>query len=117
MIYGGEKRLFTHTSIREMLEKDNLPAVFVYQTCVTALADDDIKAAYQRATEKLGKPIIPVSTPDCAGPKNLGNKLGAEALPPAGRLLEFCAAIPYQTGTRGYLFNSKTSPPPTSPAQ
>lgn len=70
MIYGGEKRMFTHTSIREMLEKDTPPAVFVYQTCVTALADDDIKAACQRATEKLGKPIIPVSAP----PKNLGNK-------------------------------------------
>lgn len=78
MIYGGEKPLFK--SIREILEKYNPPAVFVYQTCVTALVGDDIEAVCQRATEEFGKPIIPVSAPDCAGPKNLGNKLGAEAL-------------------------------------
>jgi nitrogenase molybdenum-cofactor synthesis protein NifE len=54
--------------------------VFVYQTCVTALVGDDIEAVCQRATEKFGKPIIPVNAPGFSGPKNLGNKLGAEAL-------------------------------------
>jgi len=78
VIYGGEKRLFK--SIREILEKYDPPAVFVYQTCVTALVGDDIEAVCQRATEKFGKPIIPVNAPGFAGPKNLGNKLGAEAL-------------------------------------
>jgi nitrogenase molybdenum-cofactor synthesis protein NifE len=78
VIYGGEKRLFR--SIREVLEKYDPPAVFVYQTCVTALIGDDIEAVCKRATEKFGKPIIPVNAPGFAGPKNLGNKLGAEAL-------------------------------------
>jgi hypothetical protein len=78
VIYGGEKRLFK--SIREIIEKYDPPAVFVYQTCVTALVGDDIEAVCQRATEKFGKPIIPVNAPGFAGPKNLGNKLGAEAL-------------------------------------
>ncbi|HOE42486.1 MAG TPA: nitrogenase iron-molybdenum cofactor biosynthesis protein NifE, partial [Rhodoferax sp.] len=78
VIYGGEKRLFK--SIREILEKYNPPAVFVYQTCVTALVGDDIEAVCQRATEKFGKPIIAVNAPGFAGIKNLGNKLGAEAL-------------------------------------
>ena len=78
VIYGGEKRLFK--SIREILEKYDPPAVFVYQTCVTALVGDDIEAVCQRASEKFGKPIIPVNAPGFAGPKNLGNKLGAEAL-------------------------------------
>lgn len=78
VIYGGEKRLFK--SIREILEKYDPPAIFVYQTCVTALVGDDIEAVCQRATEKFGKPIIPVNAPGFAGPKNLGNKLGAEAL-------------------------------------
>jgi nitrogenase molybdenum-cofactor synthesis protein NifE len=44
------------------------------------LVGDDIEAVCQRATEKFGKPIIPVNAPGFAGPKNLGNKLGAEAL-------------------------------------
>ncbi|MDO8767287.1 MAG: nitrogenase iron-molybdenum cofactor biosynthesis protein NifE [Burkholderiaceae bacterium] len=78
VIYGGEKRLFK--SVREIIEKYDPPAVFVYQTCVTALVGDDIEAVCQRATEKFGKPVIPVNAPGFAGPKNLGNKLGAEAL-------------------------------------
>jgi len=78
VIYGGEKRLFK--SVREVIEKYDPPAVFVYQTCVTALIGDDIEAVCKRASEKLGKPVIPVNSPGFAGPKNLGNKLGAEAL-------------------------------------
>ena len=78
VIYGGEKRLFK--SIREIIEKTDPPAIFVYQTCVTALIGDDIEAVCKRASEKFGKPVIPVNAPGFAGSKNLGNKLGAEAL-------------------------------------
>jgi nitrogenase molybdenum-cofactor synthesis protein NifE len=78
VIYGGEKRLFR--AIREVIEKQDPPAVFVYQTCVTAMIGDDIEAVCKRASEKFGKPVIPVDAPGFAGPKNLGNKLGAEAL-------------------------------------
>jgi nitrogenase molybdenum-cofactor synthesis protein NifE len=78
VVYGGEKRLFK--SLREIIEKYDPPAVFVYQTCVTALIGDDIEAVCKRASEKFGKPVIPVNSPGFAGPKNLGNKLGAEAV-------------------------------------
>jgi nitrogenase molybdenum-cofactor synthesis protein NifE len=78
VIYGAEKRLFK--AIREICEKHDPPAIFVYQTCVTGLIGDDIEAVCKRAAEKFGKPVIPVNSPGFAGPKNLGNKLGAEAL-------------------------------------
>lgn len=78
VVYGGEKRLYK--SIREIIEKYDPPAVFVYQTCVTALIGDDIEAVCKKATEKFGKPVIPVNSPGFAGPKNLGNKLGGEAI-------------------------------------
>ncbi len=78
VVYGGEKRLFR--AIREIVEKVNPPAVFVYQTCVTAMIGDDVEAVCKRAAEKFGTPVIPVNAPGFAGPKNLGNKLGAEAL-------------------------------------
>jgi len=78
VIYGGEKRLFR--SVREIIEKYDPPAVFVYQTCVTALIGDDIEAVCKKASEKFGKPVIPVNSPGFAGPKNLGNKLGGEAI-------------------------------------
>lgn len=78
VIYGAEKRLFR--AIREVIEKYDPPAVFVYQTCVTALIGDDIEAVCARASERFGKPVIPVNAPGFVGAKNLGNKLGGEAL-------------------------------------
>ena len=78
VIYGAEKRLFK--AIREVIERQNPAAVFVYQTCVTGMIGDDIEAVCKRAAERFSKPVIPVNSPGFAGPKNLGNKLGAEAL-------------------------------------
>ncbi len=78
VIMGGEKRLFR--SIKEIIEKYDPPAVFVYQTCVTALIGDDIEAVCKAATQKFGRPIIPVNSPGFVGGKNLGNKLASEAL-------------------------------------
>lgn len=78
IVYGGEKRLFR--SIKEIIDKYNPPAVFVYQTCVPALIGDDIEAVCKAASAKFNKPIIPVNSPGFVGSKNLGNKLAGEAL-------------------------------------
>lgn len=78
VVYGGEKRLYK--AVREIIEKYDPPAVFVYQTCVTGLIGDDIEAVCKAASKKFGKPVIPVNSPGFAGVKNLGNKLGGEAL-------------------------------------
>jgi nitrogenase molybdenum-cofactor synthesis protein NifE len=78
VVYGGEKRLFR--SVKEIVDKYDPPAVFVYQTCVTALIGDDIEAVCKAASQKFGKPIIPVNAPGFVGNKNLGNKLAGEAL-------------------------------------
>lgn len=78
VIYGGEKRLYK--AVKEIIDKYDPPAVFVYQTCVTALIGDDVEAVCQAASKKFNKPVIPVNSPGFAGVKNLGNKLGGEAL-------------------------------------
>jgi nitrogenase molybdenum-cofactor synthesis protein NifE len=78
IIFGGEKRLYR--SIREIIEKYDPPAVFVYQTCVPAMTGDDINAVCKKAAAKFGKPCIPVHAPGFVGAKTLGNKLGGEAL-------------------------------------
>ncbi|PPQ35496.1 nitrogenase iron-molybdenum cofactor biosynthesis protein NifE [Rhodopila globiformis] len=75
---NGEKRLYR--AIREAIARHNPPAVFVYATCVPAIIGDDIDAVCKHATEKLGTPCIPINAPGFAGSKNLGNKLGGEAL-------------------------------------
>src|ERR1039457_4062065 len=78
IIFGGEKHLYK--AIKEVVEKYNPPAVFVYQTCVPAMIGDDLEAVCKAAAIKLGKPIIPVNVPGFVGSKNLGNKLAGEAL-------------------------------------
>jgi nitrogenase molybdenum-cofactor synthesis protein NifE len=78
IIFGGEKHLYK--AIKEIVEKHNPPAVFVYQTCVPAMIGDDIEAVCKAATKKFGKPVIPVNVPGFVGSKNLGNKLAGEVL-------------------------------------
>ena len=78
IVFGGEKRLYK--AIKEIIEKYNPPAIFVYQTCVPAMIGDDINAVCKAASQKFGKPVIPVNSPGFVGPKNLGNKLAGEAL-------------------------------------
>ncbi|MDE2584613.1 MAG: nitrogenase iron-molybdenum cofactor biosynthesis protein NifE [Betaproteobacteria bacterium] len=78
VVYGGEKKLYR--AIKEIIDKYDPPAVFVYQTCLPAMIGDDIEAVCKAAAAKFGKPVIPVNAPGFAGSKNLGNKLGGEAL-------------------------------------
>jgi nitrogenase molybdenum-cofactor synthesis protein NifE len=78
VVFGGEKRLYK--SIKEIIDKYDPPAVFVYQTCVPAMTGDDIEAVCKAAAAKFNKPVIPVISPGFVGPKNLGNKLAGEAI-------------------------------------
>jgi nitrogenase molybdenum-cofactor synthesis protein NifE len=78
VVFGGEKRLYK--SIKEIIDKYDPPAVFVYQTCVPAMTGDDIGAVCKAAAAKFNKPVIPVISPGFVGPKNLGNKLAGEAI-------------------------------------
>ena len=78
IVSGGEKKLYK--AIREAIAKHHPPAVFVYQTCVTALIGDDIVAVCRAASERLGTPVIPVEAPGFAGSKNLGNRRAGGAL-------------------------------------
>ncbi|UWU68146.1 nitrogenase iron-molybdenum cofactor biosynthesis protein NifE [Bradyrhizobium sp. NC92] len=78
VVFGGEKRL--SRAIKEIIDKRDPSAIFVYQTCVPAMIGDDIDAVCKAATRKFGKPVIPVNSPGFVGSKNLGTKLAGEAL-------------------------------------
>lgn len=78
IIFGGEKRLYE--AIVEIQQRYQPAAVFVYSTCVTALIGDDLDAVCQTAAQKTGMPVIPVNSPGFVGSKNLGNRIGGEAL-------------------------------------
>ncbi|WP_228259562.1 nitrogenase iron-molybdenum cofactor biosynthesis protein NifE [Siculibacillus lacustris] len=74
----GERKLWK--AIREIAEAHRPPAIFVYETCVTALIGDDLDAVCSHASAKFGLPVIPVHAAGFVGSKNLGNKLAGEAL-------------------------------------
>jgi nitrogenase molybdenum-iron cofactor biosynthesis protein NifE len=78
VIYGGEKRLYR--AIKEVIARTNPPAVFVYQTCLTAMIGDDIEKVCAAATERFGRPVIAVNAPGFVGKKNFGTKLAGEVL-------------------------------------
>ncbi|MDX2103345.1 MAG: nitrogenase iron-molybdenum cofactor biosynthesis protein NifE [Alphaproteobacteria bacterium] len=78
VIHGGEQKLYK--AIRQVIERHSPAAVFVYQTCVPALAGDDVEAVCKAAALKFGTPVIPVNAPGMVGTKNLGNRLGGETL-------------------------------------
>ncbi|MEM1240225.1 MAG: bifunctional nitrogenase iron-molybdenum cofactor biosynthesis protein NifEN [Cyanobacteria bacterium P01_H01_bin.26] len=78
IIFGGEKKLYK--AIHDVKERYSPAAVFVYLTCVTALIGDDIEAVCQTASEKFDIPVVPVTSPGFVGSKNLGNRIGGEAL-------------------------------------
>ncbi|MGF1568569.1 MAG: bifunctional nitrogenase iron-molybdenum cofactor biosynthesis protein NifEN [Nodosilinea sp.] len=78
IIFGGEKKLYK--AIHAVKERYNPAAVFVYLTCVTALIGDDLDAVCRAASQAFELPVIPVTSPGFVGSKNLGNRIGGEAL-------------------------------------
>lgn len=78
VVFGGEQKLYD--TIADVVDRFAPPAVFVYETCVTATIGDDLDAVCAAAAAAHGTPVIPVHSPGFAGSKNLGNRLAGEAL-------------------------------------
>lgn len=78
VVFGGEEKLLR--AIAYIMERYAPQAVFVYSTCVTGLIGDDIDAVCKHAGKKHGVPMVPVHAPGFVGSKNLGSRLGGEAV-------------------------------------
>ncbi len=78
VIFGGEEKLAQ--AIDYVVARYAPQAVFVYATCVTALIGDDLDAVCKAAAERHALPVIPVHAPGFVGSKNLGSRLGGEAV-------------------------------------
>jgi len=78
VVFGGEEKLLA--SIDYVVDRYRPQAVFVYATCVTALIGDDLDALCKQAAGKSGIPVVPVHAPGFVGSKNLGSRLGGEAV-------------------------------------
>jgi nitrogenase molybdenum-cofactor synthesis protein NifE len=78
VVFGGEEKLAE--AIDYVVEHYTPEAVFVYATCVTALIGDDLDLVCQQAAERHDIPCVPVHAPGFVGSKNLGSRLGGEAV-------------------------------------
>ncbi len=78
IIFGGDKKLAE--AIAYIVEHKKPKAVFVYETCVTAMIGDNINFTCKEAQERFGIPIVPVHSPGFVGGKNLGSRLAGEAV-------------------------------------
>ncbi len=78
VVFGGEEKLLR--AIEEIVTRYAPKAVFIYATCVTALIGDDLDALCRQASEKFRIPVVPVHAPGFVGGKNLGSRLGGEAV-------------------------------------
>jgi nitrogenase molybdenum-cofactor synthesis protein NifE len=74
----GEKRLFH--SIKQAIDDYHPAAVFVYNTCVPALIGDDIEAVCRAAQEQWHVSVVPIDCAGFYGTKNLGNRIGGDAM-------------------------------------
>lgn len=78
VIFGGNKKL--EDAIEYIIENKNPKAIFVYETCVTAMIGDDMDNVCARMEEKYNIPIVVIHSPGFVGGKNLGSRLGAESI-------------------------------------
>ncbi|ARU48451.1 Nitrogenase iron-molybdenum cofactor biosynthesis protein NifE [Sulfurospirillum diekertiae] len=78
IIFGGDKKLADALSY--IVEHKNPKAIFVYETCVTAMIGDNIDFTCKTAEELFHIPIVPVHAPGFVGSKNLGSRLAGEAV-------------------------------------
>ncbi len=78
VIFGGDKKL--EDSIRYLYENKKPKAIFVYETCVTAMIGDDMDSVCSRMQSELDIPVVVIHSPGFVGSKNLGSRLGGEAV-------------------------------------
>ncbi|MBN2645982.1 MAG: nitrogenase iron-molybdenum cofactor biosynthesis protein NifE [Desulfuromonadaceae bacterium] len=78
VVFSGEKKLLE--AIDYLMARYPAEAMFVYSTCVTALIGEDIDQICKQSAEKYGIPFVPVHAPGFVGGKNLGSRLGGEAV-------------------------------------
>ncbi|MDR0580079.1 MAG: nitrogenase molybdenum-cofactor biosynthesis protein NifE [Campylobacteraceae bacterium] len=78
IIFGGDKKL--SEAIEYVISKKSPQAVFVYETCVTAMIGDNIDHICKESWERFGIPVVPIHAPGFAGGKNLGSRLASESI-------------------------------------
>lgn len=79
VIMGRAEKRLLH-AIKQVIEQQDPPAVFVYMTCVPALEGNDIEAICKLAQDNWATPVIFIDAAGFYGSKNLGNRIAGEVM-------------------------------------
>jgi nitrogenase molybdenum-cofactor synthesis protein NifE len=77
VIYGGEKKLLQ--ALRELIDRYQPKAAFVYSTCIVGVIGDDVNAVCRQVAKEKGIAVIPVASEGFRGTKKTGYMAACEA--------------------------------------
>jgi nitrogenase molybdenum-iron protein alpha/beta subunit len=78
LILGGSERL---QGLLDRVARELAPAaIFVYQSCLTAMVGEDMRAECKAASQRLNIPVLAVEASGLAGGKQTGNRLAVRLL-------------------------------------
>lgn len=75
---SGSERLIA--GVGHVVERYKPAAVFLYNTCITAMSGDDLAVIARTAAECWSIPVVPVDCGGFYGNKNLGNRIAGDVL-------------------------------------
>ncbi len=78
IIYGGEKKL--ERALRDLIERHQPKAAFVYATCIVGLIGDDLEAVCKTVSAACGIPVLPVASEGFKGTKKDGYRAACESV-------------------------------------
>lgn len=78
VIHGGEKKL--DAALRELIDRYQPKAAFVYATCIVGVIGDDVAAVCKKVSAQKGIPVLPVQSEGFKGTKKDGYRSACEAL-------------------------------------
>jgi nitrogenase molybdenum-cofactor synthesis protein NifE len=78
VIYGGEKKL--GRALRELINRHQPKAAFVYSTCIVGVIGDDVGAVCREVSRETGIPVILVASEGFKGTKKDGYRAACDAV-------------------------------------
>lgn len=78
VIFGGEEKLTL--ALRELIDRHDPKAAFVYSTCIVGLIGDDLEAVCRKVGREKNIPVIPVQSEGFKGNKRAGYLAACKAM-------------------------------------
>ena len=78
IIFGGEEKLYG--ALKELIDRHNPKAAFVYSTCIVGIIGDDLSAICRKVAAEKKIPVLPVQSEGFKGNKREGYSAACKAM-------------------------------------